>query len=324
MREHSGGAKIVFLCPGPPDPDGNSLSTSGPSGPGRKQIQSGGILNTGAIEALAFNTVPDKVSERPMAVPGPFFFEAPTETVGRRPCSHGGGPLRELDGQCPPSPIAGSPVPCSAPSGALRRNIKVCGHPSAPCAAASALRHWPPRRGAAGYGPPLLRGFACRLRRHQRTAPVPVSARLARAIAACARPSLRRRLGPPLASLRPAGGSDGSGTRSCGSPLGCSGWACGPPYAPLRVRLRPFCAGTSAGPPKTAPARRGWSLGPLAPPRRQGYGLRSSRLGPGAALRAAFSGPRPQAFLEEAARGIKLDCEAGRVLELSAAVRRQG
>lgn len=28
----------------------------------------------GAIEALAFNTVPDKVSERPMAVPGPFFF----------------------------------------------------------------------------------------------------------------------------------------------------------------------------------------------------------------------------------------------------------
>lgn len=201
---------------------------------------------------------------------------------------------------------------------------KVCGHPSAPCAAASALRHWPPRRGAAGYGPPLLRGFACRLRRHQRTAPVPVSARLARANAACARPSLRRRLGPPLASLRPAGGSDGSGTRSCGSPLGCSGWACGPPYAPLRVRLRPFCAGTSAGPPKTAPARRGWSLGPLAPPRRQGYGLRSSRLGPGAALRAAFSGPRPQAFLEEAARGIKLDCEAGRVLELSAAVRRQG
>lgn len=123
--------------PGPEDPDenslslpipfgagGNSLSASGPSGPGRKQIQSGGILNTGAIEALAFNTVPDKVSERPMAVPGPFFFEAPTETVGRCPCSHGGGPLRELDGQCPPSPIAGSPVPCSAPSGALRRNTK--------------------------------------------------------------------------------------------------------------------------------------------------------------------------------------------------------
>ena len=124
-----------------------------------------------------------------------------------------------------------------------------------------------------------------------------------RAIAACAHPSLRRRPGPPLASLRPMGGSDGSGTRSCGSPLGCSGWACGPPYAPLRVRLRPFCAGTSAGPPKTAPARRGWSLGPLAPPRRQGYGLRSSRLGPGAALRAASLRPRPQAFFENTVRG---------------------
>ena len=226
-----------------------------------------------------------------MAALRPFFFEAPTETVGRRPCSHGGGPLRELDGQCPPSPIAGSPVPCSAPSGALRRNIKVCGHPSAPCAAASALRHWPPRRGAAGYGPPLLRGFACRLRRHQRTAPVPVSARLARAIAACARPSLRRRLGPPLASLRPAGGSDGSGTRSCGSPLGCSGWACGPPYAPLRVRLRPFCAAASAGPPKTAPSAScpPSSLGRLAA--WAGCGLRSSRPGPGAALAVRFLRP---------------------------------
>ena len=279
----------------------------------------------GAIEALAFNTVTDKVSERPMAVPGPFFFEAPTETVGRRPCSHGGGPLRELDGQCPPSPIAGSPVPCSAPSGALRRNTKGMRAPIGPLR--SGFRPpplAPAKGGAAGYGPPLLRGFGLPLR--VTTPPgtqapgsvglglsPPVPARRSAAVSA-----------PPLASLRPAGGSDGSGTRSCGSPLGCSGWACGPPYAPLRVRLRPFCAGASAGPPKTAPARRGWSLGPLAPPRRQGYGLRSSRLGPGAALRAAFSGPRPQAFLEEAARGIKFVREVGRVLELSAAVRRQG
>ena len=63
------------------------------------------------------------------------------------------------------------------------------------------------------------------LRRHQRAWPVPVPARLAWAVAACARPSLRRRPGPPLASLRPPGGSDGSGTRSSGSPLGCSVWA---------------------------------------------------------------------------------------------------
>ena len=185
-------------------------------------------------------------------------------------------------------------VPCSVLGpirGAAPEHQKVCGHPSAPCAAASALRHWPPRRGAAGYGPPLLRGFACRLRRHQRTAPVPVSARLARANAACARPSLRRRPGPPLASLRPSGGSDGSGTRSCGSPLGCFGWACGPPYAPLRVRLRPFCAAASAGPPKTAPSAScpPSSLGRLAA--WAGCGLRSSRPGPGAALAVRFLRP---------------------------------
>ena len=239
-----------------------------------------------------------------MAVPGPFFFEAPTETVGRRPCSHGGGPLRELDGQCPPSPIAGSPVPCSAPSGALRRNIKVCGHPSAPCAAAAALRHWPPRRGAAGYGPPLLRGFACRLRRHQRTAPVPVSARLARANAACARPSLRRRPGPPP----PAHGAAPRlrflrVTWSYGSPLGCSVWACGPPSAPLRVRLRPFCAPSQWVPPGRP--RPPSSLGRLVA--WVGCGLRSSRLGPGAALRAASLRPRPQATGADAVRGLPLD-----------------
>ena len=259
-----------------------------------------------------------------MAALRPFFFEAPTETVGRRPCSHGGGPLRELDGQCPPSPIAGSPVPCSAPSGALRRNIKGMRAPIGPLRSGFRPPPLAPAKGGRWLRTASAPGLRPAASRHHSAGDPGPRLRWPRAIAACARPSLRRRLGPPLASLRPAGGSDGSGTRSCGSPLGCSGWACVPPYAPLRVRLRPFCAGASAGPPKTAPARRGWSLGPLAPPRRQGYGLRSSRLGPGAALRAAFSGPRPQAFLEEAARGIKLDCEVGRVLELSAAVRRQG
>lgn len=209
-------------------------------------------------------------------------------------------------------------VPCSVlgPGGRCAGTPKVCGHPSAPCAAASALRHWPPRRGGRWLRTAAAPGLRPAASRHHSAGDPGPRLRWPRAIAACARPSLRRRLGPPLASLRPAGGSDGSGTRSCGSPLGCSGWACVPPYAPLRVRLRPFCAGASAGPPKTAPARRGWSLGPLAPPRRQGYGLRSSRLGPGAALRAAFSGPRPQAFLEDTVRGIKFVREVGSVRKL--------
>ena len=189
---------------------------------------------------------------RPMAVPGPFFFEAPTETVGRRPCSHGGGPLRELDGQCPPSPIAGSPVPCSAPSGALRRNIKVCGHPSAPCAAASALRHWPPRRGAAGYGPPLLRGFGLPLR--VTTPPgtqapgsvglglsPPVPARRSAAVPA----PHRLRTG-----LRPGSGSSGS--------LGPTAhpWAAPGGPASRPTRHCGFASGPSAPEPRRVPPRR--------------------------------------------------------------------
>ena len=65
--------------------------------------------------------------------------------------------------------------------------------------------------------------------------------------------------------------------------------------------LRPV----AAGPPRTAPARHGWSVGPLPPPCRQGFGLRSSRLGPGAARRAAFSGHRPQASREDTAGGCR-------------------
>ena len=206
---------------------------------------------------------------RSMAVPGPFFFL----NRRRRPsadalvCMAG-----EHSGSA--ATMVAAPhrwLPCSVlgPGGRCAGTPKVCGHPSAPCAAASALRHWPPRRGAAGYGPPLLRGFACRLRRHQRTAPVPVSARLARAIAACARPSLRRRPGPPP----PAHGAAPRlrflrVTWSYGSPLGCSVWACGPPSAPLRVRLRPFCAPSQwvpPGRPRPRPALPrpsvGWSPG---------------------------------------------------------------
>ena len=176
---------------------------------------------------------------------------------------------------------------------------KVCGHPSAPCAAASALRHWPPRRGAAGYGPPLLRGFACRLRRHQRTAPVPVSARLARANAACARPSLRRRPGPPP----PAHGAAPRlrflrATWSYGSPLGCSVWACGPPSAPLRVRLRPFCAPSQwvpPGRPRPRPALPrpsvGWSPGWAAGSAPPAWGLERP-CGP------LLYGPGPRRFLK--------------------------
>ena len=52
-------------------------------------------------------------------------------------------------------------LPCSVlgPGGPPGGTSKECSRPSAPCASASALRPRPPRRGAAGYGPPLLRGY---------------------------------------------------------------------------------------------------------------------------------------------------------------------
>ncbi len=226
-----------------------------------------------------------------MAALRPFFFEAPTETVGRRPCSHGGGPLRELDGQCPPSPIAGSPVPCSALAGAApehQRYARTHRPPAqrlSPVGPASLLAR-PSQRTAAAPG---LRPAAKAAPLH-RDPPAPGSVGLGLSPPVLARRSAAVSA-PPLASLRPSGGSDGSGTRSSGSPLGCFGWACGPPYAPLRVRLRPFCAAASAGPPKTAPSAScpPSSLGRLAA--WAGCGLRSSRPGPGAALAVRFLRP---------------------------------
>lgn len=160
-----------------------------------------------------------------MAALRPFFFEAPTETVGRRPCSHGGGPLRELDGQCPPSPIAGSPVPCSALAGAApehQRYARTHRPPAqrlSPVGPASLLAR-PSQRTAAAPG---LRPAAKAAPLH-RDPPAPGSVGLGLSPPVLARRSAAVSA-PPLASLRPSGGSDGSGTRSSGSPLGCSVWA---------------------------------------------------------------------------------------------------
>ena len=234
---------------------------------------------------------------------GHSFSEPPTETVGRRPCSHGGGPLRELDGQCPPSPIAGSPVPCSAPSGALRRNTKGMRAPIGP------LR--------SGFRPPPL-----------------APAKGGRWLRTASAPGLRL---PPAASPADSAGSRlcplGSGYRRLCPPVAP------PPSRPparlatpcgrlgrlrhsvlrlalglLRVGLRPAlraAAGSppallrpvAVGPPRTAPPAPcpPSSLGRLVA--WVGCGLRSSRLGPGAALRAASLRPRPQAFFENTVGG---------------------
>ena len=86
----------------------------------------------------------------------------------------------------------------------------------------------------------------------------------------------------------------------------------------LRVGLRPALRATAGsppallrpvavGPPRTAPPAPcpPSSLGRLVA--WVGCGLRSSRLGPGAALRAASLRPRPQATGADAVRGLPLD-----------------
>lgn len=154
----------------------------------------------------------------------------PASDFRKFPNPHGEGPLVERrHGQArTAAPSLGPYVPYSALAG-LRRDIKGMLAPIGPLR--TGFRPPPP---APTEGGPLAADRRCSgaapaacapLRRHQRAWPVPVPARLAWAVAACARPSLRRRPGPPLASLRPPGGSDGSGTRSSGSPLGCSVWA---------------------------------------------------------------------------------------------------
>lgn len=172
------------------------------------------------------------------------------------------------------------------------RTQVVCSRPSAPCAPPSALRPGSAVRCAAASGPASLRGCACRLRRHQRPAPVPVAARLAWPVGACARPPLRR-LPPPVrraagrAAARPGAGP-ARAALCCGSPLGCSGLAAlalraaaGSPPPCLRLAaagapLRRPCGGCAAAAP------------PLA--------LRGSAAGPLAGLRPAFSGPRPRGW----------------------------
>lgn len=163
-----------------------------------------------------------------------------------------------------------------------------------------------PSRGAAGSGPPLFRGFGPPAMRSplRRGPPAPGSVGLGLSPPS-RRPSLRRRPGPPLASLRPPGGSDGSGTRSSGRPWAAPGK---PPAHPTRhggLLPGPSAPTPRRVPPRTAPPAPcpPSSLGRLVA--WAGYGLRSSRLGPGAARRAAFSGHRPQAWGDRYSGGIQ-------------------
>lgn len=258
---------------------------------------------------------------RPMAVPGPFFFL----NRRRRPSADAlvrmaGDRSGSLTGSARQAPSLGPLFRARPHPGRCAGTSKVCGHPSAPCAAASALRHWPPRRG----GRWLRTASAPGLRLPPAASPADsAGSRL------CPLGSGYRRLCPPVAPppSRP--------------PTACARGCAPAPVPPghlvlrlalglLRVGLRPALRATAGsppallrpvavGPPRTAPPAPcpPSSLGRLVA--WVGCGLRSSRLGPGAALRAASLRPRPQATGADAVRGLPLDSgwrRQGRFLRL--------
>lgn len=148
----------------------------------------------------------------------------------------------------------------------------VCSRTSAPSAPASALGPWLRLRSAAALGPPSLRGFACRLRRHRRAVSVPAPACwLGLSPPALARPSAAAS-GPPPPRSGPACG------RSRRGPPSLALGPCG------RRRPAPW---PLAGPLRSAPA----PSGPRGGSGRWGPLARPLRFAPGFGLRG--SGPRP-------------------------------
>ena len=179
-----------------------------------------------------------------------------------------------------------------------RQTKAVCRGPSAPSVRASARRPVPRCSLGAASGPPSLRGFACRLRRHRCAVSVPAPACwLGLSAPAASRPSAAAP-GPP-----PPRCASACGLRRLGAPalapvaavaLACCGWASGPPSAVCGLPAFPWAV-PGGGAPRVGPSRRLPSL----VPRSVGglVGLRAPGLPPGppAALRAAFFGPPARA-----------------------------
>lgn len=197
-------------------------------------------------------------------------------------------------------------LPCSVlgPGGPPGGTSKECSRPSAPCASASALRPRPPRRGAAGYGPPLLRGYGPPAMRSplRRGPPAPGSVGLG-----LSPPALTRRSAAVPAPHSPRYALWAARTAPALGPA-ARPWAAPGGPASRPTRHCGFASGPSAPEPRRVPPRRpllvvaGRSVPSLrhvgratgsAPP---AWGLERPR-GP------LFSAPRPQATGADTARG---------------------
>ena len=179
--------------------------------------------------------------------------------------------LRIGPGRAPPRILRGTRPGCSAAAAAASEHKW------------SARARRPPALRLPPSGPASLWGCACRLRRHQWPAPVPVAARLAWPVGACARPPLRR-LPPPVrraagrAAARPGAGP-ARAALCCGSPLGCSG------LAPLALRA-------AAGSPP--PCLRLAAAGAPPPPPLRGLRGGCAAACPSRLRRGAFGGASPR------------------------------
>lgn len=173
---------------------------------------------------------------------------------------------------------------------------KVCGHPSAPCAAASALRHWPPRRGGPLATDRRCSGasacrFASPLRRGPRP-PAPLASGYRRLCPPVAPPPSR----PPARLATPCGRLGRLRHSVLRLALGL-----------LRVGLRPALRATAGSPP--ALLRRSLGGSPQDGPCSSWLVARSPRSATSAGLRApllppgAWSGPAGR-FLRPPAPGV--------------------
>lgn len=189
----------------------------------------------------------------------------PASDFRKFPNPHGEGPLVERrHGQArTAAPSLGPYVPYSALAG-LRRDIRGMRWHIVPLRIGYRPPPPAPARGAAGYGPPMLRGcgpppMASPLRRGP---PAPGSVGLGLSATAAAR---RSAAAPAPRSPRyaPSGdGSDGSGTRSWGSPLGCSVWTWRSALRATAGSLPALPRRNLGGSPQDGPARALPSLVP--------------------------------------------------------------